>query len=190
MSDGPTDMMYDVQEIVEDFLEALVCRYEAAATEGRAILFDEPVNGEILICAEKVRGLPKTVLVEYLKLYHYERFLFYLTFPFSGLEDLFFLLHRAGKFTKLIRLQKATEYGYKLLVFTDNNWRLADNGVYYSSCMEFVDGEQDVLLGFAKQRASGRDNGFLNRQLPLLIVGTKGYARQNWKLGRIFQPSF
>jgi len=190
MSDGFADMMSDVKESVENYLEALVRHYENAAFEQRNIGPDEAVSHEIRLCADKVRGMPQTVLADHLELTNYERFMLYLAGPFPGLEDLFFLLFRSGKIPKLIRLQRATEYCGRLLVFTDSKWRLADNGVHYQSPSKMVDGEPDVLLGFAKQRASGRLYGDFNRHLPLLIVGNKSYARKNWKLGRIFQPNF
>ncbi|MFA6526705.1 MAG: hypothetical protein WCT26_04840 [Candidatus Buchananbacteria bacterium] len=207
MSDGHADAMNHIAVAIEDYLESLVRYHEHFAIPeftgivtntpkdrlailGDCVIQSAAIKEEIRRCTDELLKIDPYFLIQVMKIRNHDAFVAYTELPFPGLEDLFLLLQANGKLSKIIRLQQATEFRNMLLVFTDENWRILPNGVHYQSPLKFVDGEQDVLLGFWKQRCSGRRSAPVDRRLPLMIVGSKSYACIHWKLVTAFQPSF
>lgn len=200
MSDGSTDAMNYIATAVDDYLESLVRYYEHyAIPEFTGIITNalkDKIDHSAPIMKELRRSLAELLKIEpifmmqVMHIRNYDKFTDSLIFPHLELENLFLLLQANGKISKLIRLQKATQYRDRLLIFTDENWQILPNGIHFQSPQKFVDGEQDVLLGFWKQRCSSMRSAPVDRRLPLMIVGSKSYSRKNWKLVTAFQPIF
>jgi len=102
--------------------------------------------------------------------------------PFS-LDELFLILHNSGRLSLLQRLQKASGYGNRLLIFFDSEGRLADNGIHYRFPAKFFDGDQDVLLGIAKKAYGGE----LRKGVPFMIVASRHFTRKRWHFDRLCQ---
>jgi len=61
-----------------------------------------------------------------------------------------------GERTQVIALQEQGRYRKNLLVFVDDQHRIAEGGVFYCSFLPFEDGDQDLLLGLIKKTLGSR----------------------------------
>lgn len=182
MSDGPTEAYHHVRMLVTQYLEQIVAYYECSLTPKEARESSEQM---LALAAEMVNLKPENITqstdlpMRLSRLLVNELKVGYLIRPFT----LLFLLFSMRDFTKIIRLQKASDYRSKLLVFADDKHRVAENGVYYCSLSNFVDGDQDLILGLAKKRFQE----ILKRDESFLIIAHWNSLRKRWNLEDVIQ---
>ena len=179
MSDGYSDMIAHYHRLVDDYLEAHVQLSEAVHLKS-----DMPMTPEraavIFNLQSKMKEIPDSFMTENLGLP--ARWIRPLICEIPDIEFLLLVLHRLGKFIQLIRLQKASSYKDKLLVFINERGCIAEKGVYYSADLNFRDGDQDILWGQAKKRRQGKIP-----DLAILIIASWNKRKKCFQVDRDYQ---
>lgn len=91
------------------------------------------------------------------------------------MEQTLYLLLENNRLCLLNELQRASRYSEQLLIFVGENGQVAENGVQYQNASwQFMDGDQDILLGTAKKRCY--KDPFVGQ--PVVLVAEKHRYRK------------
>lgn len=181
MSDGLCDSIAHFHEECNWCINFMV-RYHLAQEAGK--LEQEIPESECGEFHRRACSIPRTFWINELKLPQYllERFDEWSSAPrMPDLEELFFLLRQAGRFTQLVQLQKGSKYCDRIILFVDETGSVLPNGVHFQDrWWSYYDGDQDILLGLAKKRCYKQP--FVGKR-PVLIAGIKyRYRKQGFTL--------
>jgi len=176
MSDGCSDALDYFHALFNKFLTSLSdyhkFRFQESTKNLRSYIF------ALEILREQFQIIPDSFFSE-LKLTKNMALLvmnFRDDFYIPTLEQTMYLLLSQNRLLELSGLQHSSRYNNQLLIFVGENGQVMPNGVQYQNAFwQFLDGDQDILLGIAKKRCC--NDPFAGQ--PVILVAEKHRYRKN-----------